>query len=96
MEPSGAGWDRATWDRGRGVADQPNPRLDLASSLGDAGVVPGASRDRVRTLLGPPDRPGVSEDLWHLGRNDLAPELLSLIVEYDVQGQVVRVAQRRS
>lgn len=96
MEPSGAGWDRSVWDRGRGVAEQPNPRLDLASSVDEAGVVPGAPRDRVRALLGAPDRPGDTQDVWYLGRNDLAPELLSLVVEYDAEGRVSRVDQRRS
>jgi hypothetical protein len=96
MEPGGAGWDRSAWDQGRGVAEQPNPRLDMASSVDDAGVVPSASRDRVRALLGASDRPGVSQDVWYLGRSDLAPELLSLVVEYDAENRVIRVGQRRS
>ena len=96
MMPGGAGWDRSVWDRGRGVAEQPNPRLGLAFSVDDAGVVPGASRDRVLALLGAPDRPGVSQDVWYLGRNNLAPELLSLVVQFDAEGRMIRVGQRRS
>lgn len=95
-ESDGMNFDKARWESGRGIAREKNPRLDLAGAAIEAGVKVGARRQSIRALLGEPDKSFPEVDYWYLGRNDMAPEVLEFVVDYDPSGIATRVYQRRA
>lgn len=92
-------FDKARWDSGAGNYDGKNPRLELVSSLGAAGLVIGAPRTTVHRLLGAPDAPSVTDknaEGWYLGRNDMAPDFLTLTIRYDDKDKVTAIKTNNS
>lgn len=91
----GTTFDKAAWDNGRGQYDTKNPRLDLVEPARDAGVRVGTRREAIRAILGTPDDEATEADLWFLGRDDLAPNVRLLVVDYDASGVATRVINRK-
>lgn len=87
-------FDAPRWAAERGNHDRKSVRLNMVASLDTAGVVVGASRTKVRAALGPPDGDGAREDIYYLGRNDMAPDYLVLAIAYTADGRVARMATR--
>ncbi|TRW16997.1 hypothetical protein [Glacieibacterium frigidum] len=88
------GFDAPRWAAERGNATGVNARLDMVASLGSVGVAVGTSRPRVRAALGLPDGEGPREDIYYLGRNDMAPDYLVLAIGYTAGGRVAVLRTR--
>lgn len=89
-------FDSASWRKERGNATGESARSAMAASLDGAGVVVGATREKVRDLLGPPDGSDKDGDLYFLGRSDLAPDYETLTIRYGPEGRVVAVDKAQS
>ena len=92
-------FDKARWDSGAGNYDGKNPRLELVNALDDAGIVIGTSRTMVHTILGEPDTPSLTDEKgegWYLGRNDMAPDFLTLTIRYDDTDKVNAIRTHHS
>jgi hypothetical protein len=92
------GFDRARWAAARGVDASDNPRASMVCDAVAAGVVPGATREKVRFLLGPPDEgpPGEEHpeiaDIYEVGLEYTSPDLILFSVAYgsdDIVDEVV-------
>lgn len=92
---AGGGFDKAGWDRGAGNLDGKNPRLQMAGSLDKVGIVIGTPRATVIETLGPPDTPsrtpGLTEDRWYLGVNEMTPDYATLVIGYDAAGKISKI-----
>lgn len=93
---TGMTFDKAAWAAERGNYDGESRRGAMVGALDDAGVVPGATRDQVRALLGEPDSSGPEADIWYLGRSGTGPSFENYRVGYDKAGRVTDAAVRRS
>ncbi|MFS0737600.1 hypothetical protein ABC347_11165 [Sphingomonas sp. 1P06PA] len=92
---TGMAFDKAAWAAERGNYDGENRRGAMVSDLDEAGIVPGASRDQVRALLGDPDSHGPEADIWYLGRSATGPTFENYRVDYDPAGRVKAATVRR-
>jgi hypothetical protein len=88
------GFDKAGWAAERGNYDRDSRRGAMVSALDDAGVVPGATRETVRALLGEPDSTGPAADIYFLGRSATGPSFETYRIEYS-DGKVSAASVRR-
>ncbi|NIJ20946.1 hypothetical protein FHS95_002638 [Sphingomonas naasensis] len=84
----GGGFDKAGWAAERGNYDGESRRGAMVTTLDEAGIVPGASRESVRAQLGEPDSSGPAADIYYLGRSATGPSFETYRIEYDAAGKV--------
>lgn len=84
-------FDKEKWASGKGNFEGKNPRISMVSDVEEAGVKVGATRTKIRALLGEPDGTGPRGDSWHLGRSGYAPDYETLKVKYDENEIVTKV-----
>ena len=89
-------FDKAAWAAERGNYDRKSSRGAMVGGLDEAGIVIGAPRARVRTLLGEPDSTGPQADIYFLGRSTTGPVFEAYRIDYGPDGRVRAAAVRRS
>jgi hypothetical protein len=82
------GFDRSDWAAERGNYDGESRRGPMVAELDEAGIVAGASRKMVRSLLGEPDSTGPAADIYFLGRSATGPSFETYRIEYDSAGKI--------
>lgn len=90
------GFDKAGWAAERGNYDGESRRGAMVSGLDDAGIVAGATRETVRSLLGEPDSTGPAADIYFLGRSATGPSFETYRIEYGADGRVRAARVQRS
>jgi hypothetical protein len=80
-----AAFDRERWASGRGADASDNPRESMVCAAIAAGVVPGAKRDEIRELLGPPDGDFAENDIYDVGLEFTSPDEVILSIYYGDQ-----------
>jgi hypothetical protein len=88
-------FDRAAWAAERGNYDGESRRGAMVLQLGGAGIVTGASRKAVHTLLGNPDSTGSAADIYYLGRSATGPSFEIYRIDYDAADKVQSAQIRR-
>lgn len=83
------GFNSARWAAARGINAGDNPRAAMVCDAVAAGLQPGARKDEIRALLGAPDSEGPTADVYEVGLEFTAPDLIVLGIQYDDAGAVV-------
>lgn len=91
-----SGFDRATWASGKGNFDGKNARAAMVADARTAGLVIGADRKDVRTLLGEPDSTGETWDVYFTGQNLCSVDFGSLHIHYDAGGRVATTEKKQT
>lgn len=89
-------FDKTRWAAERGNYDGESARGAMVSSIDDAGVRVGATRDQVRSVLGEPDSTGPAADIYYLGRSRSGPSFETYRIDYSTAGTVTAMGVRRS
>jgi hypothetical protein len=79
-------FDKAKWASEKGNYSGENARSAMITSLDQAGVVKGTSRERVREILGPPDGFTGNQDNWYIGRSPAGPSFETFTIVYNSNG----------
>ncbi|MBL8545925.1 MAG: hypothetical protein JNL81_05635 [Hyphomonadaceae bacterium] len=76
-------FDRERWASARGADITDSPRGSMVCPTIAAGVVPGATREEIRALLGPPDNgDSGASDVYSVGLEFTAPDEILLSIYY--------------
>jgi hypothetical protein len=75
-------FDRARWASGRDADEWDNPRESMVCAAIAAGVVPGATREEIRALLGPSDGGSQVSDVYSVGLEFTSPDEVLLSIYY--------------
>jgi hypothetical protein len=90
-----AAFDTSGWAAERGNYDRESRRGAMVRGLAQAGIIPGAPRERVRTLLGVPDSTGPAADIYFLGRSATGPTFDIYRIDYGTDARVRAAAVQR-
>jgi hypothetical protein len=90
-------FDGEIWRAQQGSAlEGENPRSAMLPALQREHLVPGAARDEVRRLLGPPQFEIDDRDVYALGRSPYGVSDEQLAIAYDEDEKLVRAVLRRT
>jgi outer membrane protein assembly factor BamE (lipoprotein component of BamABCDE complex) len=89
-------FDKDRWAQEKGNYDGKNARGAMVGDLAAAGVSPGATKKRVRELLGEPDSTGPAADVYYLGRSASGPSFETYRIAYDPKGLVTSASLART
>ena len=91
-------FDAEIWraQHGSEALEQENPRSAMLPALLREHLEPGATRDEIRTLLGPPQFESEGKDVYALGRSPMGVSDEQLAISYDEDEGLVRAVLRRT
>lgn len=90
------GFDQKRWQAERGNATGKNARSAMVADLDDAGIMVGAPRATVASVLGPPDGTGPDGDTYFLGRGAYAPDFETLSIRYGADDRITAIQRNQS